>query len=110
MDRETYIKNVKEQACQVASLLLESDDLYIDHVLNLSNLGREIYHEIWNTEFHIFGVITSETDHIPMNEMRNRCSKAFLERIDNETKELVEYYKKDVTKSCNEILFKHRCA
>ena len=110
MDREAYINKVKEQACQVAIQLLESDKMYIDHTLELSNLGREIYAEIWNTEFHIFGVIASDTDHIPVNDMRNKCSEEFLERIDNETKELIVFYKKEVTKACNEILFKHKCA
>ena len=53
------------RACGLAKLFLESDEGYLDNILELNDIGNKIYTEVWGTEFHIFVVIAPDTDHLP---------------------------------------------
>ena len=96
------------EAIKLAQSILDSNEDYIGRVIDIWSLGQRIHGEAWNTEFHIFGVISSETDHLPTDKIRSKYSKAMLERSDKELKKIISFYKKDVTKACNEIFFKFK--
>ena len=98
---------LKIDACNLARRLLASDDGYLDNVLELWKIGNTIYGKGWDTEFHIFGVIESDTDHLPLEKVRQHCSEKMLANSDKELKEVIAFYKKDVFKSCNKVLLKH---
>lgn len=51
----------KMKACELARKLLQSDENYLDHVIELWKIGNSLYGQVWDTEFHIFGVIESDT-------------------------------------------------
>jgi len=91
-----------------AQAILDSNENFIDQVIDIWSLGQRIYGEAWNTEFHVFGVISSDTDHLPIARVRPLCSEAMLKKSDQELKEIISFYKKDVTKACNEILLKFK--
>jgi hypothetical protein len=95
---------VPEEAITFAKKLLESDEDYLDNVIKLWRIGNEKYGQCWNTEFHIFGEIESETDHLPLTHVRSKCSEEFLAKADKELKETIEYYRDSVTKACNIII------
>ena len=100
--------NLKNDACEIARSLLESDSSYLDNVIELWKVGNSLYGQCWDTEFHIFGVIESDTDHLPTNKARGHCSQNMLDNSDGELKKVIKFYKNDVTKACNEILSKHK--
>ncbi|MEP2650690.1 MAG: hypothetical protein ABJH06_01730 [Paraglaciecola sp.] len=58
----------KRKSCELANALLTSNEDYLDIVLALSYLGNEIHGQCWDTEFHTFGLIASETDHLPLKK------------------------------------------
>ena len=97
-----------ERACNLALSLLESDIDYLDNVIELNSIGNTIYDQCWGTEFHVFGVIASDTDHLPTKKVRQHCSSSILEKSDKELKQIIESYKLDTTKGCNEILSKYK--
>jgi len=101
------IQKAKDRACVLARAMLQSDESYLDNVVELNRLGHIIYTEVWSTEFHIFGVLSSDTDHLPLSHVRPRCSAAMLARSDQELSEIVETYRKDVTDACKFILAAH---
>ncbi|UTW44196.1 hypothetical protein KFE80_07210 [bacterium SCSIO 12696] len=102
--------DIKVQACELAKALLDSDVNYLDNVIELWRLGNSFYDERWGTEFHVFGVIESDTDHLPTEKVRQYCSSMLLERSDKELKEVVNFYREDVKKACSEILTKYQSA
>lgn len=75
---------IKSHATCVTKALLLSDDDYLDHIIELWRIGNLIYGQVWYTEFHIFGLIESQTDHLPTNNVRGRCSEAWLAKVDTE--------------------------
>jgi len=101
------IELARNKACEIASSLLRSDELYLDKILEMEALGRLLYPEIWATEFHVFGVIASDTDHIPTSDVKRNFSKNWIERCDIELKEIATFYRKDVTLACQEVIAKH---
>jgi len=99
---------LRKDACKAAKALLDSDDDYLDKIVKLWKIGNQIYDECWDTEFYIFGLIESETDHLPTKETKRHCSINMLNRTKEEIEKTIHFYKQDVNCACNEILSIHK--
>lgn len=112
MDRtftdESELKRSVSMAVELASSLLESDADYLENVLELNRIGSRLVGEVWETEFHVFGVIASETDHLPTKKVRPLCSAAMLERSDDELRRIISSYRTEVSDACRRILSKYQ--
>ena len=97
------IKSYRERSCALVRFLVVSDELFLERSLELWSLGNKIYTEAWNTEFHVFGVIASETDHLPLGSVREKCSSRFLKLADQELKEVIKRHQADLEKAYSEI-------
>ena len=97
----------KMRACKLAKQLLHCNDNYLDLVLELWEIGNILYEQAWDTEFHIFGVIESSTDHLPTTKVRELCSKEWLAKTDIELTECINFYNQQVLEACNEIVAKY---
>ncbi|MEW6996010.1 hypothetical protein AADZ84_17395 [Colwelliaceae bacterium MEBiC 14330] len=95
---------MSDDAIKLATKLLESDEDYLDNVIGLWRIGNNKYKQCWDTEFHVFGVIESDTDHLPLKHVRANCSPEFLAKADKELAETIEFYRADVINACNTIL------
>ena len=95
---------LRERAKVLAKALLNSDEKYLDRILELSNIGDRLYGQCWDSEFHIFGVIASETDHLPTSKSRLLWSESSLVKTDGALEVTIETYRQHVGKACNEIL------
>jgi hypothetical protein len=52
--------------------------------------------------------VDSETDHLPRGDMRNYCSKDFLERSDKEASEYLKDCSDNVIEACLQLLDKFK--
>lgn len=95
---------MSEEAITLAKKLLESDADYLNHVTDLCYIGNKLHGECWNTDYHIFGLLSSELDHLPLSHVRSKCSSEFLAKSDKELAETIEYYRADVVSACNKII------
>jgi len=95
---------MSEEEIKLATKLLKSDDDYLENVIALWRIGNKKYDQCWDTEFHVFGVIESDTDHLPLKHVRANCSAEFLAKSDKELAETIEFYKNDVVSACNKII------
>jgi len=57
-----------------------------------------------NEVFMMIRAIESETDHFPLGQMRERCAKDYLQRVDNEMQNYIIDAKEDILKACREIV------
>ncbi len=105
-----YIESKKQRACEIASELLENDADYLDRIIEMWKIGSRLYGQVWDTEFHVFGVIASDTDHLPTKSVRPLCSKRWQEESDKELEKCIRSYRNQVTEACNEILAKYSSA
>jgi hypothetical protein len=97
----------KRRACELAKKLLENNENYLDRVIELWKIGNTLYGQVWDTELHIFGVIESDTDHLPTAKVRELCSKEWQAKADTEVSDCISFYEQKVSEACNEILSKH---
>lgn len=102
-----YEEKLKREAVEVARMLLQNEEMYLDRILRLSNIGCDLYDQCWDTEFHIFEVIASETDHLPLQHVRQHCSKKMRENAAIELAETINHYKDMVNSACKEVITKH---
>ena len=112
MDRvftdESALKRCASKAIELAGSLLESDADYLEKVLELNSIGTCLVGEVWETEFHVFDVIASDTDHLPTKKVRPLCSAAMLEKSDNELREIINSYRTEVSDACRRIVSKYQ--
>lgn len=104
------IEDKKQRACELAKALLANDVDYLDRIIEMWKIGNRLYGEVWNTEFHVFGVIESDTDHLPTKSVRPLCTERWQAESDRELDECIEFYRNQVTDACNEILAKYGSA
>lgn len=95
---------MSKEAIKLATKLLQSDDDYLNTVISLCRIGNKKYGQCWDTEFHVFSVISSDTDHLPLSRVRARCSAEFLAKSDKELAEIIESYRPEVVSACNLIV------
>ncbi|USD66866.1 hypothetical protein [Vibrio sp. SCSIO 43136] len=95
---------MSEEETRLAKSLLETDQNYLENIIALTHIGDRKYGQCWDTEYHVFGLVASETDHLPLNHVRPRCSEEFLIRADKELAKIIEHYRIYVVKACNEII------
>ncbi|WP_290525824.1 hypothetical protein [Alcanivorax sp.] len=105
---EMEYKALARKASKLARFLLESDQDYLDNVLEMTKVGQRLVGELWNTDFHVFGEIASDTDHLPMKDVRAHCSVRMLERSDRELIRVIVAYKGEVEIACHSILTKYQ--
>ena len=104
---ENELKELSKEAVELAESLLVSTENYLDNIIGLSRVGRKIHNSIWDTEFHIFGVIASDTDHLPTKKVRPHCSASMLKKADQEIEGIIKHYSTEVESSCNTIISKY---
>lgn len=105
---ESKYKEAAKRATELASYFLAGNEDYLDNAIEMNRVGNELVGEVWDTMFHVFGVIASDTDHLPTQEVRSNCSLAMLKKADKEIESIINFYKSDVASACNEILFKYQ--
>lgn len=105
---EPEYKEAAKRATELAVCFLAGDEGYLDNVLEINRVGNKLVGEVWDTEFHVFGVIASDTDHLPTKKVRPLCSQSMLEKSDEELQSIIKFYKTDVASACNEILSKYK--
>ncbi|HAS6064730.1 TPA: hypothetical protein I7135_21555 [Vibrio vulnificus] len=95
---------MSEDAIQLAKNLLETDENYLENIIALSRIGNEMYGQCWDTNYHVFGLRASETDHLPLNHVRLNYSEEFLAKADKKLIETIKFYRSDVVSACNKII------
>jgi len=105
---EMEYQALARKASKLARSLLEGDLDYLDNVLEMAGVGQGLVGELWNTDFHVFGEIASDTDHLPMKDVRAHCSATMLERLDRELRGIIVAYKDEVRIACNSVLAKYQ--
>ncbi|MCC4796843.1 hypothetical protein BCT30_16550 [Enterovibrio norvegicus] len=96
-----------ENVFKIASQLLSNDNDYLERVVELKAIGDSLHGQCWDTEFHIFALIASELDHLPLEHVRKQCNSEFLAKADKELSEAIDFYRIEVTSACKKILKNH---
>jgi hypothetical protein len=78
LNGKEHERNVNE-VISLAKGLLSGEVDYLMTVGKLSSLRHEIDEN--DEDFNIFVAVSSETDHMPIGELRNNCSESWLKNV-----------------------------
>ena len=84
--------------------MLSGGDGYVDAARKMESLAREISSDGFDDDFIIFTAFGSETDHIPLAKIRDKCSREFLEKSDKELEKIKSFYQERIEASCLKLI------
>lgn len=91
---------------KVAQAILDDTMDLIEGSRILHGLGHDICADDHDPDFLIFVVIDSETDHLPIGEVRQLWSENVLVEKDEETRKIKAFYKDDVVQACSRLILR----
>lgn len=98
-------KSRRQEAIDIASAIIKGTLHPLEGCRRLVRLKDDIglgdedcFNQIRATE--------SETDHLPLGDLKLECSASYLERVEREEREYLESALGDIVKACEEIIKK----
>ena len=107
MNHEEYIDSVRTRIGHAAKEMLNGNKNYLEGAIEIASLYHEAEIEENNTDFNIFIGISSETDHLPIGEMRKNWSKEALEKYEAEIQKTTKWAKDISLNQCNSLANKY---
>jgi hypothetical protein len=101
---EEYMNLRRSEVVQIANKILDKKLGIIEGVRKLRLLHHEVSENDFDPDFLIFTSIDSETDHLPVGEVRKHWSSNALELKDKEIDDAEEYYREEVFDTCKELI------
>ena len=104
MTHEEFVHKQKVRAGEVAQGMLDGDIQYLEGALELCSLRHKIEVAEEDEDFIVFVAISSETDHLPIGQVRKYWSKAALERHQAEIQKSIDWAKKISLTQCKSLV------
>ena len=102
MDRfeERQVAEAQKAVVETAYGLAGGSIPFMEGVRQLAFLRFEASKLDHDPDFMVFVAIASESDHIPPQAIRDQCTPDWLERCDNDARELETMYRQQVRAAC----------
>ncbi|HEO66383.1 MAG TPA: DUF2489 domain-containing protein [Spirochaetes bacterium] len=104
MTHQEYVQNRRNEIVAVSHLLRENKIDFLIAIRRLACLKHEVSEDGFDEEFTIFVLMEDDTDHMPEEDLRNICSKDWLDRCDRELNEIKEYYSSEISEGCRKLI------
>jgi hypothetical protein len=101
---EEYMSAKRQEVVEMARDLLEGEIDFLSGVRGLSSLKHEVSDNDFDPDFTVFVAIDSETDHMSNSELRASCSELWLNKCDEEVKEVEELNREQVVEACKKLI------
>jgi len=102
MDKNEYEKNKIDELRNIAEKLIKDEIYFIEAIREIKDRINLI--KLTVEEERLLKAIDSDTDDIPVGEVRKKWNKEALEKIDIELNDYMKEIKPDVIKICKKIL------
>jgi len=102
MNHDEY---VRQRIISTAQAILDGTVGIIEGSVAMSRISHQavaVWHE--DNEFRIFGLISSETDHLPTGSARQYWNPVALAREDKEIAEIEDDIRNDVLTACRNLI------
>lgn len=92
-------------ALNMARSVLNNEIGIIEGCIALARFAHEVVPN-WSSDpdFVVFGVIASDTDHLPFGQVRDRWSSAGLAKADAEIEAITERHRVEVRQACENVI------
>jgi hypothetical protein len=91
---------------KVAQAILDGTMDLIEGSRILHGLGHDIFADDHDPDFLIFVVIDSDTDHLPIGDVRQLWIENALLEKDEEIRKIRAFYRDDVVQACSRLILR----
>jgi len=95
-----------EYIVKVAQAILNGTMDVIEGSRMLHGLGHDVCADDLDPDFSIFVVVDSDTDHLPIGEVRQLWAENILVEKDEEIRKIKAFYKDDVLQTCSSLILR----
>lgn len=97
---ESHLRVARKAVVDAARGLVDSTVPLVQGVRQLAALRFEVSRLDNDPDFTLFVAIASDSDHLPPDELRGQCAKAWLKKCDREARELEVLHRQQVRAAC----------
>jgi len=101
---EKAIAKARAEVVRVAKALVARTVPFVDGVRGLRSLLTAVSKLDHDPDFMLFVAIDSESDHIPVREVRAMSTEEWLAKCDREAQQLEEQYEAEVKIACERLV------
>jgi len=94
----------RSEVADTARLLRDGRINVVEGAWRLSALQHDVSRKDFDDDFLLFIAIASETDHLPVGEVRTRYSPDALRKADKEIEEVEKLYRAQVEAACEKLI------
>jgi hypothetical protein len=95
----------ESEAVRTAQAAVDGSMPLIDACVKLAALAHDLVPS-WgeDPDFVVFGLVASDTDHLPLGEVRQRWSAQALTSADAELERIANFYRDDILAACSNVI------
>ena len=101
---EEYLNQRKKEVVEIAQQILKQSLSVVDGSVRLSTLRLDVCDDPADEDFRLFVAIESESDHLPLKEVRKKYSEQALEKADTEIEEIEKIYRGQIQTACKKLI------
>lgn len=101
---EQYVNAKRSEVTNTARLIRDGKMNVIEGAWRLSALRHDVSRKDFDDDFGLFVAIVSETDHLPIGEVRKQYSPDALRRADAEIAKIEKLYRAQVEVACEKLI------
>lgn len=101
---ERFLEEKCSEVANTARLIRDGKMNIVEGALRLSALRHDVSRKDFDDDFMLFVVIASETDHLPVGEVRKQYSPDALRKADREIEEVEKFYRVEVQAACEKLI------
>jgi len=107
MNHDQYVDSVRKRIGRIARDMIKGTKDYLEGAIEISSLCHEAEVDINSKEFIVFRGISSDVDHLPIGEVRNKWSKEALLKHEPEIQQSTLWAKEISLEQCNLLAKKY---
>ena len=94
----------RSEGANTARLVRDGKLNVVEGAWRLSALRNDVSRKDFDDDFMLFVAIASETDHLPVGEVRKQYSPDALRKADKEIEEVEKFYREQVVTACEKLI------
>ena len=101
---EQFMNAKRSEVASTAQLVRDGKMNVVEGVRRLSALQHDVSQKDFDDDFMLFVAIASETDHLPVGEVRTQYSQDALRKADKEIEKAEKLYRPQVEEACEKLI------
>lgn len=104
MSHEQYVQSARRRAVEICSGILDGAISVLEGCHSLASLRWEVDVDEWDKDFVVFAGISSETDALPVGEVREHWAPDALVKLEPEIESAIKWALPQALQACRSVV------